>query len=249
MFRMWGKVFADNHLLKDFVVENPSLDMTRTKKVFAALETIAHEFDLAVPIWLPSNISDFIDTVADMNNPLVDGIEEAIEQVLYDREILVAKKDDNKCEKSVNILPTVSSEPTDLEIDTYVNQCYKSGRILLKQKCHVVVATVGRLFDHIERGTIDLSQIKYFVLDEFDELTKTGFIEKVNEIINALPEERQNIFASATVPENIEKLVKKYLDEPFIYDYRFNLDIKQDGGNIEEIYICVDDAFNSWSVF
>ena len=39
MFRMWGKVFADNHLLKDFVVENPSLDMTRTKKVFAALET------------------------------------------------------------------------------------------------------------------------------------------------------------------------------------------------------------------
>ena len=59
MFRMWGKVFADNHLLKDFVVENPSLDMTRTKKVFAALETIAHEFDLAVPIWLPSYISDF----------------------------------------------------------------------------------------------------------------------------------------------------------------------------------------------
>ena len=59
MFRMWGKVFADNHLLKDFVVENPSLDMTRTKKVFAALETIAHEFDLAVPIWLPSTISDF----------------------------------------------------------------------------------------------------------------------------------------------------------------------------------------------
>ena len=55
MFRMWGKVFADNHLLKYFVVENPSLDMTRTKKVFAALETIAHEFDLAVPIWLPSN--------------------------------------------------------------------------------------------------------------------------------------------------------------------------------------------------
>ena len=41
MFRMWGKVFADNHLLKDFVVENPSLDMTRTKKVFAALENIA----------------------------------------------------------------------------------------------------------------------------------------------------------------------------------------------------------------
>lgn len=129
----------------------------------------------------------------------------------------------------------------------YGKQDFDEEKTLLKQKCHVVVATVGRLFDHIERGTIDLSQIKYFVLDEFDELTKTGFIEKVNEIINALPEERQNIFASATVPENIEKLVKKYLDEPFIYDYRINLDKKQDGGNIEENYICVDDAFNSWS--
>ena len=58
MFRMWGKVFADNHLLKDFVVENPSLDMTRTKKVFPALENIAHEFELALPNTLPSNNSD-----------------------------------------------------------------------------------------------------------------------------------------------------------------------------------------------
>lgn len=59
MFRMWGKVFSDNHLMHDFVVINESSDMTRTKKVFAALETLAHEFDLPVPIWLPANINDF----------------------------------------------------------------------------------------------------------------------------------------------------------------------------------------------
>ncbi len=84
---------------------------------------------------IASNISDFINTVADMNNPLVDGIEEAIEQVLYDREILTEKKVDNEFEEIVNTLPTISTEPTDIEIDSYVNQCYKHGKVLLKQKC------------------------------------------------------------------------------------------------------------------
>lgn len=126
----------------------------------------------------------------------------------------------------------------------YGKQDFDEEKTLLKQKCHVVVATVGRLFDHIERGTIDLSQVKYFVLDEFDELTKTGFIEKVNEIIAVLPKERQNVFASATIPENIDKLVKNYLDKPFMYDYRNNVGIEQDGGNIEESYVCVDGSFD-----
>ncbi|MGB5823053.1 MAG: DEAD/DEAH box helicase [Proteocatella sp.] len=126
----------------------------------------------------------------------------------------------------------------------YGKQDFDEEKTLLKQKCHVVVATVGRLFDHIERGTIDLSRIKYFVLDEFDELTKTGFIEKVNEIIASLPKERQNVFASATIPENIDKITRNYLDSPFVYDYRGNLGTEQEGSNIEESYICVDTTFD-----
>lgn len=59
MFRLWGKIFSDNHLLRDFVVENPSVEITRTKKVFSALETLSHEFDLPVPIWLDQNVRDF----------------------------------------------------------------------------------------------------------------------------------------------------------------------------------------------
>lgn len=59
MFRLWGKIFHDNHLLQDYVVENPSDGMTRTQKVFAALDTLAHEFDLPVPLWLDTNIRDF----------------------------------------------------------------------------------------------------------------------------------------------------------------------------------------------
>lgn len=55
--------------------------------------------------------------------------------VLYDRKILTNKDNDSEFEKNVSSLSTISSEPTDLEIDSYINQCYKSGKKLLNQKC------------------------------------------------------------------------------------------------------------------
>ena len=58
MFRMWGKLWKDNHLLKDTVVENDRND-SRTHKVFQALEEICYEFDLGKPIWLDSNVEEF----------------------------------------------------------------------------------------------------------------------------------------------------------------------------------------------
>lgn len=59
MFRIWAKIFKDNRMLKDMVVVNESIEMKRTKKVFAALDEICHEFDLSKPIWLDSTIEDF----------------------------------------------------------------------------------------------------------------------------------------------------------------------------------------------
>lgn len=59
MFRMWGKLWKDNHLLKDVVVCNGDDSMSRTAMVFQALDEICREFDLSVPIWLDSNIKDF----------------------------------------------------------------------------------------------------------------------------------------------------------------------------------------------
>lgn len=59
MFRIWAKEFKDNHLIKDTVIENASLTQTRTQKVFKALEKTCYEFDLSVPTWLDSTISDF----------------------------------------------------------------------------------------------------------------------------------------------------------------------------------------------
>lgn len=59
MFRMWGKVWKDNHLIMDHVAVNSDYPMSRTAMVFQALEEICHEFDLEQPIWLESNIKDF----------------------------------------------------------------------------------------------------------------------------------------------------------------------------------------------
>lgn len=59
MFRLWAKVFKDNRMLRDMVVCNDSEEMTRTQKVFAALDEICHTYDLSKPIWLDSTIADF----------------------------------------------------------------------------------------------------------------------------------------------------------------------------------------------
>ncbi len=58
MFRLWGKIFHENHLIKDTVIEDTSLN-TRTKKIFDAIEAICYQFDLSQPIWLDSNITEF----------------------------------------------------------------------------------------------------------------------------------------------------------------------------------------------
>ena len=57
--RIWAKTFENNHMLRDIVIVNDDPSMTRTKKVFAALEEVCMAFDLSVPIWLDANIADF----------------------------------------------------------------------------------------------------------------------------------------------------------------------------------------------
>lgn len=59
MFRLWAKKFKDSHIICDMVVNNSDSSMTRTKKIFAALDEICYAFDLSKPIWLNSTIEDF----------------------------------------------------------------------------------------------------------------------------------------------------------------------------------------------
>ena len=73
----------------------------------------------------------------------------------------------------------------------------------LKQKTHVVVATPGRLLEHLEKGTIQTEDIRYLVIDEADEMLKMGFMEDVKRIVEALPQ-HQTLLFSATLPKDIQ---------------------------------------------
>ncbi|ASA20581.1 DEAD/DEAH box helicase [Paenibacillus donghaensis] len=84
----------------------------------------------------------------------------------------------------------------------------------LAQKTHVVVGTPGRVFDHIERGSLTLSRIKYLVIDEADEMLNMGFIEQVEKIIKQLPKDRVTMLFSATLPEAVKNLCRKYMSGP-----------------------------------
>jgi ATP-dependent RNA helicase DeaD len=84
----------------------------------------------------------------------------------------------------------------------------------LKQKNHVVVGTPGRVLDHIDRGTINLSQIKYLVIDEADEMLNMGFIEQVEAIMKNLPVERVTMLFSATLPEIVKRLSQNFMKKP-----------------------------------
>lgn len=83
---------------------------------------------------------------------------------------------------------------------------YRNERRALERGAHVVVGTPGRLRDHIERGSLDLSGVKAVVLDEADEMLDLGFAEDLEFILGAAPEERRTLMFSATVPKEIEKL-------------------------------------------
>ncbi len=84
----------------------------------------------------------------------------------------------------------------------------------LKQKTHVVVGTPGRIIDHIEKGTFDISNIRYLVIDEADEMLNMGFIEQIESIITSLSKERVTIVLSATMPKDIQALADKYMKNP-----------------------------------
>ncbi len=85
------------------------------------------------------------------------------------------------------------------------------------RKCpQIVVATPGRLIDHMKRGTISLSHLSTIVLDEADEMLDMGFIEDINLIMSATPDTRQTLLFSATMPKPIQQLAETFLHDPEI---------------------------------
>jgi len=92
------------------------------------------------------------------------------------------------------------------------------------KKAEVVVATPGRLLDHIGRKTIDTSKINVLVLDEADRMFDMGFIDDVKKIIHTCPKDRQTLFFSATISGRVRKLGKKYMKEKEIISAKKQVD-------------------------
>ena len=84
----------------------------------------------------------------------------------------------------------------------------------LRQKPDIIVATPGRLLDHMWNGTIHLTPIKMLVLDEADRMLDMGFAPQINQILDALPEERQTLLFSATLPADLTRLVQASVNNP-----------------------------------
>ncbi|GAA3770020.1 DEAD/DEAH box helicase [Microbacterium kribbense] len=104
--------------------------------------------------------------------------------------------------KGVHVLPV------------YGGQGYGVQLSALRRGVHIVVGTPGRIMDHQAKGTLDLSQLKYLVIDEADEMLKMGFAEDVEQILAQTPEDKQVALFSATMPAAIRRLAQKYLREP-----------------------------------
>ncbi|MDY0971318.1 DEAD/DEAH family ATP-dependent RNA helicase [Siccibacter turicensis] len=96
----------------------------------------------------------------------------------------------------------------------YGGQRYDVQLRALRQGPQIVVGTPGRLLDHLKRGTLNLSNLKGLVLDEADEMLRMGFIEDVETIMAQIPADHQTALFSATMPEAIRRITKRFMNEP-----------------------------------
>ncbi|MEG0689161.1 MAG: DEAD/DEAH box helicase [Hungatella sp.] len=84
----------------------------------------------------------------------------------------------------------------------------------LKQKSHIIVGTPGRVMDHVRRESLNLSKIRYLVIDEADLMLDMGFIDEVTAIIKRLPENRVVMLFSATLSDKVQRLITNYMKDP-----------------------------------
>ncbi|AKO37058.1 DEAD/DEAH box helicase [[Haemophilus] ducreyi] len=99
-------------------------------------------------------------------------------------------------------------------VTVYGGQRYDIQLRALKQGSQVVVGTPGRILDHIRRGTLNLSTLKSIVLDEADEMLRMGFIDDVETVMAELPEKHQTALFSATMPEPIRRITRRFMSDP-----------------------------------
>ena len=108
----------------------------------------------------------------------------------------------------------------------------------------VVIATPGRLLDHIRRGTIDFRNVKVLVLDETDKMFEMGFIEDVEDIIRQIPRQRQTLMFSATISRDIHGLMNRYLKNPTVIKTQSYVD----NSKLHQVYYDITSQNNKFSL-
>ncbi|MEJ8801863.1 ATP-dependent RNA helicase DbpA [Pontibacter sp. H249] len=96
----------------------------------------------------------------------------------------------------------------------YGGHSFSQERASLSHPPQLLVATPGRLTDHLNRRTVDLSKVKQIVLDEADKLLEMGFEEELDQVMTSLPQKRQTILFSATMPDDVKELIANSLKNP-----------------------------------
>lgn len=116
-------------------------------------------------------------------------------------------------------------------------QRFELERRSFQQGADIVIATPGRLITHLQLGNLDLSRTTHLILDEADRMLDMGFIDDIKTILKALPEKRQVILFSATMPDEIAKLAKEFMHDPA----EVKIAVSKPAEKIDQsIYVCRD---------
>ncbi len=109
----------------------------------------------------------------------------------------------------------------------------------LKQGVDIIIATPGRMFDLMERGDVDLADVRTVVLDEADQMADMGFLPQVERILDRIPDEHQTLLFSATLDGDVDRLVRKYQDDPIYHEAE---EVEEDAALVSHRFIGVDPA-------
>jgi len=120
----------------------------------------------------------------------------------------------------------------------YGGQRYKAQFNALREGCHIVIGTPGRLLDHLGRGSLKLDGIRFVVLDEADRMLDIGFRPDIERILRRCPRERQTLLLSATLSDPVQRLARRYMRDPVMIDVSPK---NKSVDSIRQSYISVDE--------
>jgi ATP-dependent RNA helicase DeaD len=128
-------------------------------------------------------------------------------------------------------------KPRVMGVPIYGGQSYDRQYRALAAGAQVVIGTPGRVMDHMERGTLKLDKLRMVILDETDRMLDMGFRDDIEKILKSVPEKRQLLFFSATIPRAIQDLISRYSKDPAWIKIE---SVAQNAPQVEQVYFEVD---------